>query len=268
MLWMAIWIGRVGRGAALAASTAPARTGRPREMDLADMKFLVVGSGMALAVCGAASIWLGYDIVQMERGWTQVIAGATALTGGIITMSIGMLIASVDNLRGALTSQTSRSPHAAPGSSDEPVGAVAKDDADNAVAPAPAARTRQGETESAAGPGKNPASPKGVASDALSHVATGDLDPALQWLRSGRGRTSHGSGEPAAVASKPRPEVARRYEANGASYTLYIDGSIDSESPDGRFHFTDMSELKSHLARQSLAKSLFAPSAPPSDMRT
>ncbi len=49
---------------------------------------------------------------------------------------------------------------------------------------------------------------------------------------------------------KPEPEVAEgpavmgQYEAHGARYTMYVDGSIDAETAHGVYHFSSMDELK------------------------
>jgi hypothetical protein len=66
------------------------------------MPYLVLALGAVLSICGALSIYFGYGIVEVERGWTGVIAGATALTGGIIVMALGLVIKSLGDLRAAL----------------------------------------------------------------------------------------------------------------------------------------------------------------------
>ena len=48
--------------------------------------------------------------------------------------------------------------------------------------------------------------------------------------------------EPAASASTPA--ILGQYEANGARYTMYVDGSIDAETAHGVYRFASMEELK------------------------
>ena len=54
--------------------------------------------GALLFFGGAFALVDGYSIIQIERGWAGVIAGATAMTGGIITAAIGFLIRAVEGL--------------------------------------------------------------------------------------------------------------------------------------------------------------------------
>ncbi len=47
-----------------------------------------------------------------------------------------------------------------------------------------------------------------------------------------------------------RPEVIGHYEAQGAHYTMYADGSIDAETAHGVYRFASMEELKSFIEGQ------------------
>ena len=53
------------------------------------------------------------------------------------------------------------------------------------------------------------------------------------------------SGEQAAL-----PEIIGRYEAHGAHYVMYADGSIDADTAHGVYRFASMAELKEFIARQ------------------
>jgi hypothetical protein len=46
------------------------------------------------------------------------------------------------------------------------------------------------------------------------------------------------------------PKIMRRYESQGVRYTLYDDGSIDAESPNGRFRFGSLEELREFLEKK------------------
>ncbi len=47
-----------------------------------------------------------------------------------------------------------------------------------------------------------------------------------------------------------RPEIIGHYEAHGAHYVMYADGSIDADTAHGVYRFASMEELKQFIARQ------------------
>ena len=55
-----------------------------------------------MALLGALAIITGYPIIQIERGWTTVIAGTSLLAGGIVTMALGLVLRAILDLRVAL----------------------------------------------------------------------------------------------------------------------------------------------------------------------
>ena len=54
--------------------------------------------GLALALGGGAAMLRGWDIVQVERGWSQFIAGAVALSGGAVVLALAEVVAKLDRL--------------------------------------------------------------------------------------------------------------------------------------------------------------------------
>ena len=74
-------------------------------------KWVVLVLGSVLALSGLVSIWQGSEIIQIERGWTEVIAGAVVLSGGVVTVGIYFLLAQLEQMSlGVLTpSATARS---------------------------------------------------------------------------------------------------------------------------------------------------------------
>ena len=48
-------------------------------------------------------------------------------------------------------------------------------------------------------------------------------------------------------APLPEPVVVGRYNAGGAAYVMYSDGSIEAETPHGHYRFNSMSELKAFI---------------------
>jgi hypothetical protein len=66
------------------------------------MSYLVFVLGALLSLCGAFAIAAGYGIIQVERGWAGVIAGATALSGGIVTIALGFILHRLSGLHALL----------------------------------------------------------------------------------------------------------------------------------------------------------------------
>ena len=58
---------------------------------------------------------------------------------------------------------------------------------------------------------------------------------------------------PAPEAHKPEPPAAilKSGVVDGMGYTLYVDGSIEAELPDGILRFASINELRDHLAKNS-----------------
>lgn len=69
------------------------------------MAYIVLALGAFLSIGGALSIFHGAGIVEIERGWTGVIAGATALTGGIVTIALGLILKTLLDLRPILAAR-------------------------------------------------------------------------------------------------------------------------------------------------------------------
>jgi hypothetical protein len=64
------------------------------------MSYIVFVFGALLAVVGGLSVYDGYSIITLERGWAEVIAGSVALTGGIVTISLAMVLHKLQALHG------------------------------------------------------------------------------------------------------------------------------------------------------------------------
>jgi hypothetical protein len=73
-----------------------------------EMSYLILALGILLAICGAAAISFGYGIIDVERGWANVISGAVALSGGIVTIALAMILHSLSGLRPLLKAERAR----------------------------------------------------------------------------------------------------------------------------------------------------------------
>jgi len=63
----------------------------------------VFGLGIILIVGGGWAIWYGSGYIQLELGWTSVIAGSIAATGGVLTLAVGFVLQRVDALHRVLS---------------------------------------------------------------------------------------------------------------------------------------------------------------------
>jgi len=59
----------------------------------------VIFLGILLVVAGGYGLWAGWDLIQLERGWSQFIAGSVALSGGVMTIALGRILAVLTSLK-------------------------------------------------------------------------------------------------------------------------------------------------------------------------
>jgi len=80
----------------------------------------VIFLGLALALSGAYGMWAGWDYIQLERGWSLFIGGATAVSGGVVTIALGRAIAVLGRIAdSAPAMQSSVAKESAPAESAE-----------------------------------------------------------------------------------------------------------------------------------------------------
>lgn len=149
-----------------------------------------------------------------------------------------------------------------PAEAEEPVAAAHAREA--AAKPAPPERrrffawTRRSSTRE---PGERPVEPKVAVAEPRVGPSFGSVDPsaeAAHWADFGGDREE--GPEPArprmersSATRLPEPghegrvEVLKSGTVDGMSYTLYSDGSIDAEFPDGKLRFASIDDLRQHL---------------------
>ena len=66
--------------------------------------------GVVLACVGIWWVWTGLDIVQVERGWTSVIAGATMLSAGLVITVLAAVLARLRDIADALETTAAIAP--------------------------------------------------------------------------------------------------------------------------------------------------------------
>ncbi|MEN9708066.1 MAG: hypothetical protein RIQ68_474 [Pseudomonadota bacterium] len=62
------------------------------------MKWIVAGAGVLLSMAGLYGLVTGASIIQVERGWASFIAGAVALSAGVITLALAALMGRLEQL--------------------------------------------------------------------------------------------------------------------------------------------------------------------------
>ena len=71
---------------------------------LLPMTWLVFVVSVILTVAGGMSLVEGAPIIQIERGWAEVIAGTVAISGGVLTFAIGVVLLRLKSIHRALIS--------------------------------------------------------------------------------------------------------------------------------------------------------------------
>jgi hypothetical protein len=218
------------------------------------MVFALYIVALAMVAGGLSAIYLGSDIIVMERGWTMVISGAVIAAAGALLAGVATAVArlqAIEHEFAVLRDRLARSDFdaataqlAAPSRSTPtreagapPTGAAGLSAArgfDIALEP------RLGDTPAAAAP-----PPRQPAPAAAGHEA------ALIEAEGGQAAAGGQSGiAPHAEAADEAsgPAVVGTYNSGGNFYTMYSDGSIEAETPAGKFRFISLDELKDFIA--------------------
>ena len=149
------------------------------------------------------------------------------------------------------------------GRGDEPP--IAPPPAEAAPAPKPRrnlmfSTTSRKERERAAARASEPLAPDLLSADLRPNLPMSDeasqVEPAVQppsfddaWPKSDRGRRAGRSAAPDAPARPDTPQVTvlKSGVVDGMAYSLYSDGSIEAQMPEGMMRFASIDELRAHL---------------------
>jgi hypothetical protein len=214
------------------------------------MSWIAFLLGLVLVLAGGAGLVASIDLATTELGLVYATCGAIGVSGGVITIAIGLLIRRVDALRGALSHEREEEPRAMERAEPilppllagiEPV--VLPDlEAPHAAEPPPPVAVAV-EPEPAA---PSPSAPEGA----------GEPEPAPEVAPVNENRKGHLPGledlehavAPAAKPPGPPPSLIGRYSAGGADYSIFSDGSIEAQTAQGEFKFASMREFKEFIA--------------------
>jgi len=206
---------------------------------------------------GAYAAIEGYGIVLSERGWSMVIAGSVVATGGalllgasLIAARLGRILREMTRLRDRLGRLAEEVPLPAPA---EPADLVptrpdptlgepaAQGDAPGgmtaAAAAARAGLSRRGAT-----------SPRVVGGPPEEPTVLAPGDAAAEPSRAPGAPTPVAANDGAPKSSGAGPSVVGTYNSGGNAYVMFSDGSIEADTPTGRYRFGSLDELKEFIA--------------------
>jgi hypothetical protein len=166
------------------------------------MSLILLILGIVVAGAGVAAIFFGIPINEFSLGSTLIIAGATALTGGLILIGLSSVVSELNHLGEALRARPPARPGRSAAEAEVPEPVAAPAPAPVAAAPAPSARpaapaapvpARQRDEASLRD--LTAAEPRQPAPSAVEVSAA-----AIERLRSSIPRTERGRSEPSVVA--------------------------------------------------------------------
>lgn len=212
----------------------------------------VISAGALLSLVGVYWLFAGWEHIQIERGWSQFIAGSTALSSGVVTMAIGRLIRLLvsDPRPGAIaptpavSRQTVTTPSVKPvlrGSDPQQASLQQR----QARPPAPMVKNEPVRFD-------EPTLQKGVATDqeaVAAPIRSHAWDPTVSETETApeeddwRHPVTHapGAGEPKEVD---------RYSAGDATYVMYSDGSVEVRTPGEVRLYESLEALRANSAER------------------
>ena len=82
------------------------------------MAWLVSVVGLILAMAGAASLANGIGYIRLDWGATEVLAGTSALSGGVVTLALAAVLFALRDLADPFRSRSDRAAAPTSGSGD------------------------------------------------------------------------------------------------------------------------------------------------------
>jgi hypothetical protein len=216
---------------------------------------LYVVAGVMVAG-GVLAIYSGSDIIVMERGWTMVISGSVMAASGALLAGIATAVARLQLLEGEFARLSDRLSRPAAASFSLPSEMTAETalsperrSAPPLTAPSDIAAHRDLDIapESILAPAPAPPAPR------VETTPTPPPEVRIEPLdQPGREAPVAHREEPREAApesaEEPPPTVVGTYNSGGNFYIMYSDGSIEAETPAGKFRFNSLDELKDFIA--------------------
>jgi hypothetical protein len=198
----------------------------------------------------------------MERGWTMVISGSVMAAGGALLAGIATAVARLQMLEGEFARLSDRlGPSEAPAFSLPPdMGLETVPSAERRVPPLAPVPDLGEHKDLDIAPEPILASPPAERPRAEAPPAIeADANDELFDLRGPEPSPSERKEEPAPAEADEAapaeadeegspPTVVGTYNSGGNFYIMYSDGSIEAETPAGKFRFGSLDELKDFIA--------------------
>jgi hypothetical protein len=218
---------------------------------------LYVVAGVMVAG-GLLAIYSGSDIIVMERGWTMVISGSVMAASGALLAGIATAVARIQILQDEFARFSERMGHP-----ESPVSTLS-----GVTAPPAPASERRSPPPLATTPDLEGHRDLDIAPEPIVRpqvelrrteappIAADEVNEGLfeQPIR-GPAAPKPQPVPPVVEAAAPEPEeeaapptVVGTYNSGGNFYIMYSDGSIEAETPAGKFRFNSLDELKDFIA--------------------
>ncbi len=237
------------------------------------MWWFLVLLGLLIALAGLAVIVLGISIFVSTFGNTLITTGAVAASGGFVIMAMGLVLRQLERFSQRLEATIDRASMAQPAPSSraaaplervvsEPAGfsepAMEDEEEEDARShsPAPEDRGFPPLVRHQLPPELRPLSPAPdlvSRSESPAHEAHSPDKRPTRVLelpplrRSAEAETDAAPQTP--ETDEEGPYILKSGIVAGMAYTLYSDGSIQAELPDGIVRFDSLNELRDHVAK-------------------
>jgi outer membrane biosynthesis protein TonB len=174
----------------------------------------------------------GWDIIQVERGWSLFIGGATAFAGGAVVIALGQVVFRLDEILDAAQLRHTGEKSPAPS--------------------APAAKPQPKELE------QRPRQPPPQAPPAPTPAPTLVQTPPAQQAPLAVAPPAPPAKEPEQEAEAPaadeasgaEPREVDRYESGDITYVMFSDGAVEVRTSNGAQRFASLAELRAQAAQQ------------------
>ncbi len=219
------------------------------------MAWVIAVLGAVLAVGGGISLWNGTGYLRLDWGQAEMVAGTVALSGGIVTLALAAVLWTLRDLaRRPVRAATSGVGLEAVNLTDEadvPAASTARGRLVSRLATVGLPKTDRREPQAPTPVAAQDLDAPFAEAQALQDPAPGTpIFDAPEPVLDVRPHAVAEAPRPAAAGPAEAPTVVGRYEANGASYVLFSDGTIEVETDGGTHRFASMAALKDHIERQ------------------
>jgi outer membrane biosynthesis protein TonB len=192
----------------------------------------VTALGVALAVCGVVAMAGGWDIIQVERGWSLFIGGATVLAGGAVVIALGQVVFRLDEILVAAELRRAGEKWPAPS------------------APAVKPQPKEAEQRSRQPPPQAPPAPTPTPTPAQTSPAQQAPLAAAPPAPPAKEPEQEAQAPAADEASGAEPQEVDRYQSGDITYVMFSDGAVEVRTSNGAQRFASLAELRAQAAQQ------------------